>query len=188
MAHLEHGPLGSWPTWIMPLHARRDRARASLPPRAFERGRWRSFGDEAHLEYIESQPGLHRIAAWTAQDCSLDCTGLQPGLHRVAVWRRSEAHAAMAAEALLRLGEDGVCFRRLLVVHDQHLHVRAQRVVRRELLEDRDLHVESRRVGDLGQASRPHRSLPWALSGSAARPECIVRSGAEKVSPRSSGQ
>ena len=75
----------------------------------------------------------------------------------------------MAAEALLRLGEDGVCFRRLLVVHDQHLHVRAQRVVRRELLEDRDLHVESRRFGDLGQASWPHRSLPWALSGSAAR-------------------
>ena len=59
---------------------------------------------------------------------------------------RTKAHAAMAAEAPLRPGEDGVRFGRLLVVHDEHLHVRAQRVVRRELLEDRDLRVGRRRA------------------------------------------
>jgi len=89
--------------------------------------------------------------------------GLQPGVHmglqrgggRVAAWRRAgcsvagrrgEAYAAVAAEALLRPGEDGVRFGRLLVVHDEHLHMRAQRVVWRELLEDRDLRVGRRRA------------------------------------------
>ena len=65
------------------------------------------------------------------------------------VWRRGEAHTAVATKALLRLGEHGVRLGRLLVVHHQHLHVLAQRVVRRELLENRDLGVgtpQSRRL------------------------------------------
>ena len=94
------------------------------------------------------QPGVH-------MGCRVDEGGLQRGGGRVAAWRRAgcsvagrrgEAHAAVAAEAPLRAGEDGVRFGRLLVVHDEHLHVRAQRVVRRELLEDRDLRVGRRRA------------------------------------------
>ena len=87
----------------------------------------------------------HRVAAWRRAGCS-------------AAGRRGEAHAAVAAKAPLRPGEDGVCFGRLLVVHDEHLHVRAQRVVRRELLEDRDLRVGRRRAA----ASRVRRRLTAA--------------------------
>ena len=48
--------------------------------------------------------------------------------------------------------------------------------------------VERRKVGGLGGASQPHRSLPLALSGSAARSECVAQPRPERASPRSAGQ
>lgn len=57
----------------MPLHARRDRARASRPPRALEGGRWRPLGDKAHLEYTWG------CSPEYTSGCSVEEGGLQRG-------------------------------------------------------------------------------------------------------------
>ena len=48
------------------------------------------------------------------------------------------------------------------------------------------LGVESRRI-DLHRASRPPRSLPWALSGPVAGPDCATQMGAGKSPPHEAG-
>ena len=57
----------------MPLHARRDRARASRPPGALEGGRWRPLGDKAHLEYTWG------CSPEYTSGCSVEEGGLQRG-------------------------------------------------------------------------------------------------------------